>query len=100
MLVSLWASMPGICLDFGDVVRAYLHARARRRVCVELSKEDFEEGRRGLPKKTVCGTRDAAQNWEMEYAEMMADAGFRQGSYSACVFYNEDKERQSCCVRR
>ena len=44
MLFSSWASVPGMCLDFGDVVRAYLHARARRKVCVELSKEDFEEG--------------------------------------------------------
>ena len=36
MLFSLWASIPGMCLDFGDVVRAYFHAKARRRVYVEL----------------------------------------------------------------
>ena len=50
MLVPLWASVPGLCLDFGDVVRAYFHAKARRKVCVELSKEDFEEGKCGLLK--------------------------------------------------
>ena len=27
----------------------------------------------------------------MEYTEMMVDAGFRQGLYSACVFYHEQK---------
>ena len=45
MLFSLWASVPGMRLDFGDVARAYFHAKARRKVYVELSKEDFEEGK-------------------------------------------------------
>ncbi len=35
----------------------------------------------------VPGTLD----WEMEYTEMMVEAGFKQGSYSACVFYREEK---------
>ncbi len=35
MLFSLWASVPGMCLDFGED----FHARARRRVYVEVSKE-------------------------------------------------------------
>ena len=90
MLFSLWASMPGMCLDFGDVVRAYFHAKARRKVYVELSKEDYEEGKCGLLRKAKYGTRDAAQNWELEYTEMMTEAGFRQGAYSACVFYHEE----------
>ncbi len=62
MLFSLWASVPGVCLDFRDVVRAYFRAEARRRVCVELSNEDFEEGTCGLLKKAMHGTRDATQN--------------------------------------
>ena len=32
MPFSLFASMPGMSLNFGDVVRAYFHARARRSV--------------------------------------------------------------------
>ena len=36
-------------------------------------------------------TRDAAQNWELERAEMMTEAGFGQGSFSARVFYREQK---------
>ena len=39
----------------------------------------------------MYGTRDAAQNWELEYTEMMQGAGLRQGSYSACVIYHEQK---------
>ena len=42
------------------MVRAYFHARARRKVYMELSKEDFEEGKCGLLKKAMYGTRDAA----------------------------------------
>ncbi len=60
-LFSLWASVPGMCLDFGDVVRDYFHAKARRRACVELSKGDFEEGKRGLQCKAICWTRDAVE---------------------------------------
>ncbi len=67
-----------MCLDFGDVVRAYCHARALRKVYVDLSAEDFEEGKCGLLKKTMYGTRDAVQNWEVARTEMMVDAGFRQ----------------------
>ncbi len=33
MLFSLWASIPGMRLDFGDVARACLHAKPRRSVC-------------------------------------------------------------------
>ncbi len=68
---SLWASVPGLCLDFGDVVRAYFHAKARSKAYVELSKEDFEEGKCGVLRKAMYGTRDAAHNWELEYTEMM-----------------------------
>ncbi len=46
----------------------------------EFSNEDFEEGKRGMLKKATCGTRDAVQKWELEYAEIMTEAGFRQGS--------------------
>ena len=57
---------------------------------MELSKEDYEEGKCGVLRKAMYGTRDAAQNWELEYTEM-TEAGFRQGAYSACVFYREEK---------
>jgi hypothetical protein len=40
----------------------------------------------------MCGTRDAGQNRETEYSGMIADAGSRQGSYSTCVFYHEQKK--------
>ncbi len=50
---------------------------------VELSTEDFEEGKCGLLRKAMYGTRDTTQYWEMEYTEILLEAGLRQGSYSS-----------------
>ena len=61
-LFSLWASMPGMCLDFIDVVRAYFHAKARRRytwITDGGSQGDVRE-----TQKASYGSGDAAQNWE------------------------------------
>ncbi len=88
-----------MCLDFGNVVRAYVHAKARRGVCVDLSMEDLEEQKCGLLKKAMCGNRDAARTWEVKYMEMLVDAGFRQGSYTARVLPRSE-ERPSSRSRR
>ncbi len=83
--------MDGMCLDFIDVARAYFHARARRQMHVELPREDHDKGMHGKLGKAMYGTRDAVQNWEMEYAETMTEAKFKQGAYSACAFYHEER---------
>ena len=91
-LFSLWASMPEMSLDFGDVVRAYFHARARGKVYVELPEEDWEEGMCGRLELSMYGTRDAAQNWEEERAEMLIGLGFKQGKYTPCAFYHPERD--------
>ena len=78
----------GMKLDFIDVRRAYFHAPARRRVYVKLPPEDAAEGMCGLLKKSMYRTRDAAQNWEVEYSSFMITAGFRRGEGMPCVFFN------------
>ncbi len=93
MLVSFWASIPGMLVDFGDVARLYFHTRTRRRVYVELAKADYEQGKHGLLKKAMYGTSGAAQNWEMERTEMKVQAGFSQGLNSTCVSYHRGKNR-------
>ncbi len=90
ILFSLWSSQEGLCLEFIDVARAYFHAGARRLTYVDLPEEDSEEGTRGLLRKAMYGTCDAAQNGKMEHAEIL-EAGFRQGASSACTFYHEQK---------
>ncbi len=83
--------MPEMCLDLIDEARAYFHATARRDAHVELPKEDHEEEMRSKIKKAMNGARDAAHNLELEYTELMVEAGFSQGSYRACVFYHKEK---------
>ncbi len=58
---------------------------------MELPREDHEEGMRGKLGKATDVTRDAAQNWELEYTEKMAEAEFKQGEHSACVFYHGER---------
>ena len=54
-------------IDFIDVKRAYFYAASERDVFVDLLEADYEEGMRGKLTKSMCGSRDAARNWEMEY---------------------------------
>ncbi len=45
---------------------------------MELPTEDHQEEMWGKLKMTMHGTRDAAQNWELEYTELMIEGGFTQ----------------------
>ena len=42
--------------------------------------------------KSMYGARDAAQNWEMEYAGFMKGIGFRRGRSTHCVLWHEERE--------
>ena len=79
-------------IDFIDVRRAYFHAKARRVVYVRLPPEDHEEGKCGILRKAMYGTRDAAQNWEHEYIEFMEDDGFHKSRASPCMFYHQERD--------
>ncbi len=52
---------------------------------MDLLKEDHQGGMCGRLKKATYGTRDAAQNWELE----------TQGSHSTCVFCHEEIHARS-----
>ena len=57
-----------------DVRRAYFYAPAQIRVLVELPPEDYQpddEHVGGLLQYSLYGTRDAAQNWEVELASTL-----------------------------
>ena len=58
-----------------DVWLAYFCAPARRKVFVDLPPEDYQPGDEhmcGLLRYSLCGTRDAAQNWEEELASTLS----------------------------
>ena len=67
----------GLKLEFIDVRRAYFHAKARRKVYIELLEEDNQPGMCGKLNKAMYGTRDAAQNWEHAYVDFMKSIGFK-----------------------
>ena len=81
----------GMKLDFIDVRRAYLYAKARRDVYIVLPEEDSCPGMCGKLDKAMYGTRDAAQNWEHEYTEFLEEAGFTKGIASSCAFYHPEQ---------
>ena len=56
---------------------------------VQLPEEDHVEGMCGKLEKAIYGTRDAAQNWEIEYNKFLSEAGLARGKSSPCVFYHE-----------
>ena len=65
-----------------DVRRAYYCAPARRRVFAELPPEDHQPG-----DEHMCGTRDAAQNWEEEMATTLSQQSqIDKGSACSCVW--------------
>ena len=77
-----------------DVSRAFFHAKAWRDVYVQMAEEDREPGddnRCGKLNYSMYGTRDAAQNWASEYANMLISIAFTQGRASPCVFDRKDR---------
>ena len=54
----------GLKLAFIDVKRAYFYAPAKKDIFVKLLPEDQAPGMCGKLLKSMCGTRDAASNWE------------------------------------
>ena len=75
-------------MDFIDVRRAYFHADALRDVYIELPQEDAQEGMCGKLAKAMYGTRDAAQNWEVEYSAWLEQVGLIEGEASPCALHH------------
>ena len=72
-----------------DVSRAYFHAKAQRPVLIRRPAEDrmgTDEGKVGLMKKSMYGTRDAASNWERDWQENVERWGFQLGLSSKNFF--------------
>ena len=78
-------------LLFIDVRRAYFYAPARRDVFVALPDEDSKAGYCAKLNVSMYGTRDAASNWEDEYASHLISCGFTQGKSSPCIFVHKER---------
>jgi hypothetical protein len=93
LMLSMTASgkRQDIGLMYADVSRAYFYAKAVRPVYVKLPAEDTESGdngKCGKLKMSMYGTRDAALNWSLEYAETLRAGGYVQGKSNPCLFHN------------
>ena len=86
-------------IDFIDISRAFSQADAVRDVYVELAAADAEPGMCRKLKKSLYGTREAAQNWGQTYSQFMQDAGFARGQSSPCVVWHKERELR-CVVHR
>ena len=79
-----------------DVSRAYMYAKCRNEMYVELCPEAHEED--GDEKccwrleKAMYGTRSAAQDWQHEIKRRMSSIGYLQGKSNPCLFYNPSSE--------
>ena len=60
--------------------------------CIELPKEDYEEGKCGRLLRWLYGMRPAAKAWEDEYAEKLESIGFFRGKAAPTVFYHPEWE--------
>eukprot|EP00400_MALV-I_sp_L67-5_P000255 gene255-biopygen667 len=94
VLVALLAASGGeYQLMLLDISRAYFLALARRKLYVRLPPEaDAPSGTCGRLLRSMYGTRDAAQNWEYHYREVLVALGFRPALTSPCVFVHDDRD--------
>ena len=79
-----------------DVSRAYMYAKCRSEMYVEMCPEAYEddgdEKRCWRLEKAMYGTRSAAQDWQHEIKRRMLSIGYLQGKSNTCLFYNPSSE--------
>ena len=83
-------------LSFVDVKRAYFNAKVDRDAApcfVELPPEDPDRATHcGELLRHMYGTRSAADGWQEEYSTLLVRLGFVQGTSSANVFCQEQRQ--------
>ena len=85
------SNQKGTVLLVIDVRRAYFYARARRRESTSSFRKETDGGgagsrQCGLLRKSLYGTRDAAQYWECELGGFLEEIGLCRGQASTCLY--------------
>ena len=89
MLLSKAAEDKNYKVLYADVSRAYFYARSVRPTYIKLKQEDPRSGDGNIVGKllfSMCGTRDAGQNWAKEYSSTLCAAGYERGIANPCLF--------------
>jgi hypothetical protein len=85
-----------VCVLYTDISRAYFHAPAKEEKYVEQQPEEWGSGPMlecGILLMPMYGTRDAALNWEDQYAGVLQEVGLKRGKASPCVFHHKERLR-------
>jgi hypothetical protein len=92
MAASTWGAPDPIKVMLIDVKKAHLngHVDEGTWACIELPREDFEDGMCGRLKRWLYGMRPAAKAWEDDYAARLCGAGFVRGVAAPTVFYHPE----------
>ena len=80
-----------IYLMIMDVSHAHFHPPAVRETYIELPAENWEEGYVGLLLRALCGTRDAAHQFDIFVNQLISAVGYEVGDSTPCV-YTHSKE--------
>ena len=74
-----------------DVKSAFLYAKTKRRVYIELPARDKQAGgaKVGLLNKALYGTRDAPQLWAEEVQKVLSELGYVTSRLQPSVYYNQ-----------
>ena len=78
-----------------DVKCAFLYCVCRRRIYIELPRQDPKHGAAdlvGLLQKAMYGTRDAPQIWAKEVQKVMEELGFVISMFQPSVYYHPSKD--------
>ena len=85
-----------------DVKCAFLYGVCRRRIYIELPRQDPKHGAAdlvGLLQKAMYGTRDAPQIWAKEVQKVMEGLGFCNQHVPAVRILPSIKGAHRCCAR-
>jgi hypothetical protein len=83
------------CAMILDVKCAFLYGSMRRRVYIELPRQDPRHGSGdtvGLLKKAMYGTRDAPQIWQEEVQRTMEEIGFKVSMLHPSIYHHPGRE--------
>ena len=85
-----------------DIRRAYFHAKARRKIHVEIPAEDWQRGDEDYVaalNMSLCGTLDAGENWSLEVWHFLRSIGFRKETASTSNFRHVDRDIHATDLR-
>jgi len=77
-----------------DVKCAFLYGSARRRIYIELPKQDSKSGgtQVGILNKAMYGTRDAPLIWRATVDQTMAELGFATSIFQPGVYFHVERQ--------